>query len=199
MNKEGYARVRLNGNIIRTDEEVTLDRYKKHDIEVVIDRLETTDRSRLAEAVENTLKKSEGLVLVADEEGKESTYSSLLACPVCGLAFEELAIRGARLTDVLLAAIFSRATFPPRKRTMPLFSRISRAWPTLSCPAASTITTASPPAAVGSRAVRIPCSRTSTNSDRAPLPPTFPALNRRTPPCSNNCNSSLWAAKTLPR
>ena len=56
----------------------------------MIDRLDTSDRSRLAEAVENTLKKSEGLVLVADEEGKESTYSSLLACPVCGLAFEEL-------------------------------------------------------------------------------------------------------------
>ena len=90
LNKEGYARVRLNGKIIRTDEEIALDRYKKHDIEVVIDRLETSDRSRLAEAVENTLKKSEGLVLVADEEGKESTYSSLLACPVCGLAFEEL-------------------------------------------------------------------------------------------------------------
>jgi excinuclease ABC subunit A len=90
LNKEGYARVRLNGKIIRTDEEITLDRYKKHDIEVVIDRLETTDRARLAEAVENTLKKSDGLVLVADEEGKESTYSSLLACPVCGLAFEEL-------------------------------------------------------------------------------------------------------------
>ena len=90
LNKEGYARIRLNGKIIRTDEEITLDRYKKHDIEIVIDRLETSDRSRLAEAVENTLKKSEGLVLVADEEGKESTYSSLLACPVCGLAFEEL-------------------------------------------------------------------------------------------------------------
>jgi excinuclease ABC subunit A len=90
LNAEGYARVRLNGKIIRTDEEIALDRYKKHDIEIVIDRLETSDRSRLAEAVENTLKKSEGLVLVADEEGKESTYSSLLACPVCGLAFEEL-------------------------------------------------------------------------------------------------------------
>jgi len=90
LNKEGYARVRLNGKIIRTDEEITLDRYKKHDIEVVIDRLETTDRARLAEAVENTLRKSDGLVLVADEAGKESTYSSLLACPVCGLAFEEL-------------------------------------------------------------------------------------------------------------
>ena len=90
LNKEGYARVRVNGKIIRTDEEIVLDRYKKQDIEIVIDRLETSDRSRLSEAVENTLKKSEGLVLVTDDKGTESTYSSLLACPVCGLAFEEL-------------------------------------------------------------------------------------------------------------
>jgi len=48
--KEGYARVRVNGVIHRTDEEVPLERYKKHDIEVVIDRLDVSDRSRLAEA-----------------------------------------------------------------------------------------------------------------------------------------------------
>jgi excinuclease ABC subunit A len=90
LNKEGYTRVRVNREIIRTDEEINLERYKKQDIEVVIDRLETADRSRLTEAVENALKKSEGLVLIVNEEGKESTYSSLMACPVCGLAFEEL-------------------------------------------------------------------------------------------------------------
>jgi excinuclease ABC subunit A len=90
LNKEGFTRARVNGKIIRTDEEISLDRYKKQDIEIVIDRLESSERSRLAEAVENALKKSEGLVLVADEEGKESTYSSLMACPVCGIAFEEL-------------------------------------------------------------------------------------------------------------
>jgi excinuclease ABC subunit A len=90
LNKEGYARVRVNREIIRTDEEVSLERYKKQDIEIVIDRLDTADRSRLAEAVENALKKSEGLVLVAGGQGDESTYSSLMACPVCGLAFEEL-------------------------------------------------------------------------------------------------------------
>jgi len=90
LNKEGFTRVRVNGKIIRTDEEIRLDRYKMQDIEIVIDRLDSSDKSRLAEAVESCLKKSEGLVLVADEEGKESTYSSLMACPVCGMAFEEL-------------------------------------------------------------------------------------------------------------
>jgi excinuclease ABC subunit A len=90
LNREGYTRVRVNKKIIRTDEEIHLDRYRKQDIEIVIDRLETTDRTRLTEAVENALKKSEGLVLVADEQERESTYSSLMACPVCGIAFEEL-------------------------------------------------------------------------------------------------------------
>jgi excinuclease ABC subunit A len=90
LNKEGFTRVRVNGKIIRTDEEINLDRYKKQDIEIVIDRFSTSDSSRLVEAVENALKKSEGLILVVDEEEKESTYSSLMACPVCGMAFEEL-------------------------------------------------------------------------------------------------------------
>ena len=90
LNKEGYARVRVNKTIIRTDEEIALDRYKKQDIECVIDRLDTADRSRLAEAIEHGLKRSEGLILVVDEKEQETTYSSILACPVCGLAFEEL-------------------------------------------------------------------------------------------------------------
>jgi len=90
LNKEGFTRVRINKEILRTDEEFNLDRYKKHDIEIVIDRLDSSDRSRLAEAVESALKKSEGLIIAVDEQENESTYSSLLACPVCGLAFEEL-------------------------------------------------------------------------------------------------------------
>jgi len=90
LNRDGYARVRVNGKIIRTDEEIALDRYKKHDIGIVIDRLETSDRPRLTEAIENALKKSEGLLVVLDEQESEFTYSSLLACPVCGMTFEEL-------------------------------------------------------------------------------------------------------------
>ena len=90
LNKEGYARVRINGEIHRTDEEVALERYKKHDIEIVIDRLDPGDRSRLAEACENALKKSDGLIIAADGEGRETTYSATMACPECGITFEEL-------------------------------------------------------------------------------------------------------------
>ncbi len=91
LNAEGYARVRLNGQIQRTDEEIELDRYKKHDIDVVIDRLDPReDKSRLVEAIEKALKKTEGLVYVLHENGEERVYSARMACPVCGLVFEEL-------------------------------------------------------------------------------------------------------------
>lgn len=91
LNSEGFARMRVNGEIHRTDDEITLDRYKKHDIEVVIDRLDPSeDRSRLVEACEIALKKAEGLLIAFDSEGKDHLYSSNMACPVCGMAFEEL-------------------------------------------------------------------------------------------------------------
>jgi excinuclease ABC subunit A len=90
LNKEGYTRVRVNKTIYRTDDDIKLARYKKHDIEVVIDRVETTDTSRLADACEQALEKSDGLLLVLDKSGKEYLYSSVMACPVCGMVFEEL-------------------------------------------------------------------------------------------------------------
>jgi len=89
LNKDGYMRVRVNGKVQRTDEKVKLERYKKHDIDAVIDRLDVKDHSRLVEAVENALIKSKGLV-ICECGGSDKTYSSQLACPKCGLAFEEL-------------------------------------------------------------------------------------------------------------
>jgi excinuclease ABC subunit A len=91
LNKEGYVRARVNNEIVATDAKVTLERYKKQDIEAVIDRLSSEDTSRLAEAVENAVKKGEGLVIALDPKTKkEKLYSSLMACPECGLMFEEL-------------------------------------------------------------------------------------------------------------
>jgi len=91
LDNEGYSRARVNGEVVRTDQEISLDRYKKHDIEVVIDRFEPgKDQSRLVEACENALHKGDGLLIAADGGGREQIYSSRMACPVCGLAFEEL-------------------------------------------------------------------------------------------------------------
>ncbi|MCX6667096.1 MAG: excinuclease ABC subunit UvrA [Euryarchaeota archaeon] len=90
LNKDGYTRVRVDKGIYRTDEKIKLDRYKKHDIEIVIDRLNADDKTRLAEACENALKKSDGLLIVLDKVERERVYSSKMACPVCGMVFEEL-------------------------------------------------------------------------------------------------------------
>lgn len=91
LNKEGFTKARVNKKIIRTDEKIKLGRYEKHDIEIVIDKVGASDKERLNEAIESALKKSEeGLVIILDEKGKETIYSSKMACPVCGMAFEEL-------------------------------------------------------------------------------------------------------------
>jgi excinuclease ABC subunit A len=80
----------VNKNIQRTDEKVKLERYKKHDIEIVIDRLDSKNSSRLAEAVESALLQSDGLIIILGKDDKEHLYSANLACPICGMAFEEL-------------------------------------------------------------------------------------------------------------
>jgi len=90
LNKEGFSRVRINKNIQRTDEKVELERYKKHDIEIVIDRVNASDTPRLSEAIENAIIKSKDLVIVLDEDENEHIFSSKSACPKCGIAFEEL-------------------------------------------------------------------------------------------------------------
>lgn len=90
LNKEGFARVRVNGEIIRTDEEISLERYKMHDIDLVIDRLDVSDHSRLVEACENAVSRSDGLIIIICDDGLEKLYSSKMACPICGITFEEL-------------------------------------------------------------------------------------------------------------
>jgi len=90
LNQKGWTRVRVDKAIYRTDEKIKLDRYKKHDIEIVIDRFKIEDKTRLVEATENALKKSDGLIIITDKKGNEKLYSSKMACPECGLVFEEL-------------------------------------------------------------------------------------------------------------
>jgi len=90
LNKEGFTRVRVNKKFYRTEDEIILERYEKHDIEIVVDRIRNTDNMRLREAVEIALKKSEGLVIAVDTEENERIYSANMSCPICGIAFEEL-------------------------------------------------------------------------------------------------------------
>jgi len=90
LNKQGYLRVRVDKALYRTDETISLDRYKKHDIELVIDRVDPKDTSRLVEACEQALTKSDGLLIVLTKKEQETLFSSKMACPICGMSFEEL-------------------------------------------------------------------------------------------------------------
>ena len=94
--KSGYARVRVDGNMYSLDEEITLDKNKKHDIDIVVDRLVIKDdiRPRLSDSVESALKASGGRVTVVtvprDGEGEELEFSQKYACEEHGISFPEL-------------------------------------------------------------------------------------------------------------
>jgi len=85
LHKEGYVKVRVNGEMKKTDEEIKLARYKQHTIEVLIDTVNVKEPDRVQEAVEQALGKAEGLVTVNDK-----IYSEHMTCPKCGLVIEEL-------------------------------------------------------------------------------------------------------------
>ena len=92
--KKGYVRVKVDGVIYTLDEEIVLEKNKKHDISVVIDRLVRTDNmtTRLAESLETALKLAGGIVVV-DTNGEESLYSTKHSCPDCGFSFDEISSR----------------------------------------------------------------------------------------------------------
>lgn len=92
VRKSGFARVRIDGSIYDLSEEITLDKNKKHTIEVVVDRLVIKDsiRSRLADSIETATDLSDGLLAVDIVGGKEQLYSLNFACPEHGVCIEEL-------------------------------------------------------------------------------------------------------------
>lgn len=95
MQKQGYVRVRVDGEIRELSEQIELDKNKKHSIEVVIDRIvvKSDIETRLADSLETALQLGEGKVIV-DVIGKEELlFSSNLACPECGFSIDELAPR----------------------------------------------------------------------------------------------------------
>jgi excinuclease ABC subunit A len=94
---DGFSRVRVDGRVRDLDEEIELDKKKKHDIELVVDRLvipasSTPDsfRSRLTDSIETALRAGDGLVLIDRGDGDGWLLSEQNACPVCGLSFPEM-------------------------------------------------------------------------------------------------------------
>ncbi len=93
--KEGYVRVRVDGEVRELAEEIILDKNKRHDIDVVIDRLIVKEgiRKRLRDSLETAAGLSDGLVRVALAGGGELLFSERYACPDCGVSITELAPR----------------------------------------------------------------------------------------------------------
>ena len=91
LKKSGYARVSVDGSIYLLEEEIKLDKNKKHNISVVVDRLVVKEdmHKRLADSVETALRLADNLVVI-DIEGEQTLYSSSYACPDCGVSIEEL-------------------------------------------------------------------------------------------------------------
>ncbi|WP_169084655.1 excinuclease ABC subunit UvrA [Paenibacillus sp. PL91] len=92
IQKQGFVRVRVNGELRELSEKIELEKNKKHSIEVVVDRIvvKSDIQTRLADSLETALKLSEGRVLVDIIDQEELLFSSNLACPECGFSIEEL-------------------------------------------------------------------------------------------------------------
>ena len=95
LQKDGFARVRVDGEIYELTDEIKLDKNRKHEIEVVVDRLVIKEdiTSRLTESIEVALKKAENMVLIDVVGKKPVLYSCNYACPDCGFSFPELTPR----------------------------------------------------------------------------------------------------------
>jgi excinuclease ABC subunit A len=95
MRAQGFVRARINGEVMELDQAPQLDLYKKHNIEVVVDRFKVRPDLdlRLAESLETALRLSDGIAVVAslDDPGQEQlVFSSRFACPHCGYSLSEL-------------------------------------------------------------------------------------------------------------
>lgn len=95
VRRDGYVRVRVDGLVMDVNEDITLERTKKHTIEAVIDRLVVREgiEQRLADSLETALSLGDGIVIIQVVDGEELTFSSNFACVDCGISLPEIAPR----------------------------------------------------------------------------------------------------------
>nr|WP_281176811.1 excinuclease ABC subunit UvrA [Fervidicola ferrireducens] len=95
IKKDGFMRVRIDGEIVEVGEEIKLDKNKKHNIEIIVDRIIVRPgvESRLADSIETALARSGGLVIIDVIGERELLFSQNFACPDCGISLEELSPR----------------------------------------------------------------------------------------------------------
>ncbi|MBM4288599.1 MAG: excinuclease ABC subunit A, partial [Deltaproteobacteria bacterium] len=92
LRQEGYSRIRLNGELLDLDEPVTLDKNKRHTIEVLVDRLVVKPglETRLTDSLELAVGLSDGVVKITLLDGSEMLFSERFACETCGISYPEL-------------------------------------------------------------------------------------------------------------
>ncbi|HEX5564773.1 MAG TPA: excinuclease ABC subunit UvrA [Sporosarcina sp.] len=92
IKKQGYVRIRVNGDVMDLDDNIELNKNKKHTIEVVIDRIVVKEgiEARLSDSLESALRLAEGTVLVDVIDVEELLFSEHHACPMCGFSIGEL-------------------------------------------------------------------------------------------------------------
>ena len=90
--KGGYVRVMIDGSMYELTDEIKLDKNKKHNIEIVVDRLSIRDgiQKRLTDSIETTLKLAEGLMTVDVIGGEPMNFSQSFSCPDCGISVDEI-------------------------------------------------------------------------------------------------------------
>ena len=95
IRQKGFLRVRVDGTVFWLEEEIPLDKNKKHTVEIVVDRLSAREdrRTRMSEAVESALRESKGFVLLLPEGEKERLLAENFVCPECDVAFPEISHR----------------------------------------------------------------------------------------------------------
>ena len=90
--RNGYVRVRVDGNQYDLSEEIVLDKNIKHNIEIIVDRLVVKEgiERRLTDSLENVLKLTDGLVVIDVIGGEALTFSQSFSCPDCGISIDEI-------------------------------------------------------------------------------------------------------------
>lgn len=91
IRKQGYTKVRVDGEVVDITAKMQLDRFKIHDIEMVIDRIvpTATDRYRISQSINTALKEGKGVIMVQEETGKVHHFSKFLMDPKTGLSYDE--------------------------------------------------------------------------------------------------------------
>ncbi len=90
--KRGFTRIVLDNELKRTDEKISIDKKKKHDIEIVIDRLKIREgaRTRLTQSVETGLAEADGIVFVKVNDGEVKIYNEKLSCAHCKISYNDI-------------------------------------------------------------------------------------------------------------